>query len=548
MSISEPIIPPTHLPQTSTQNADSTLNNTQPVEANSSSILKPDSHPAEQRKRRGPPRSHLGRKTNGNPRYAQNHKQDLDSPQENAKNVVAHASQNSTQDSADIFDLVSDESFDSEGTESASEQKTNKVFTRRPHTHANKPRGRDQYSDRTKHFSNEGEAELPKLHKVLAEAGIGSRREMEELIIAGRVSVNGEPAHIGQRVLATDQVRINGKPVRRQVKTSPPRVILYHKPSGEIVSHDDPQKRPTVFARLPRIQHAKWVAVGRLDFNTEGLLLFTNSGDLAHRLMHPRFEIEREYAVRTMGTLDDEAKQKLLAGVQLGGHLAQFSSIVDGGGEGFNRWYRVVLQEGRNREVRRMFEAIGIVVSRLIRIRYGDTVLPVRLKRGEWEELDNKQIRDLTDKLSQNLSTPSPAKNTRSTDQREPRSSAARHSQKPTTRRFKQPDPLQTSFPFPSQNRSSRQQTGNSELGRSGPRTNNQRTQQRGPMDRNVGSSGYISERTEKPARKNSQSGRGAQDNRSGRYEQDKQRGTTTRSPRSEGSFKRTPRSIANAK
>ncbi|MDB5852305.1 MAG: pseudouridine synthase family protein [Herminiimonas sp.] len=239
------------------------------------------------------------------------------------------------------------------------------------------------------------EDDAPKLHKVLADAGLGSRRDMEELIVAGRVSVNGEPAHIGQRILAADQVRINGKVLTRKISKKPPRVLVYHKPAGEIVSSSDPEGRPSVFDRLPNMKAAKWLAVGRLDFNTEGLLLFTTSGDLANRLMHPRYGIDREYAVRTLGELEEGMRQKLLAGVELDDGLAQFSKIADGGGEGVNRWYRITIGEGRNREVRRMFEAVGLTVSRLIRTRYGSFMLPRGLKRGRWEELDENSVRDL---------------------------------------------------------------------------------------------------------------------------------------------------------
>lgn len=236
--------------------------------------------------------------------------------------------------------------------------------------------------------------DAPKLHKVLAEAGLGSRRDMEDLIVAGRVSVNGEPAHIGQRILPTDAVRINGKLIQRRVNSSkPPRVLVYHKPAGEIVSHDDPEGRPSVFDRLPTMKTGKWLAVGRLDFNTEGLLLFTTSGDLANRLMHPRYNIDREYAVRTLGELEEGMRQKLLAGVELEDGLANFTKIADGGGEGINKWYRVVIGEGRNREVRRMFEAVGLTVSRLIRTRYGAMTLPSGLKRGRWEELEENDVR-----------------------------------------------------------------------------------------------------------------------------------------------------------
>jgi 23S rRNA pseudouridine2605 synthase len=238
--------------------------------------------------------------------------------------------------------------------------------------------------------------ETPKLHKVLAQAGLGSRLEMEQLILEGRISVNAEPAHIGQRIQFGDTVKVNGKPIRVRIDPPPPRVIAYHKPSGEVVSHDDPQNRPTVFRKLPKLFQGKWQSVGRLDLNTEGLLLLTSSGELANKLMHPRFGLEREYAVRVLGALNNEEKKRLLDGVQLDDGLAQFSTIEAGGGEGANCWYRVTISEGRNREVRRMFEAVGHAVSRLIRIRYGAVVLPRGLKRGAFVELDERDIGALT--------------------------------------------------------------------------------------------------------------------------------------------------------
>ena len=237
------------------------------------------------------------------------------------------------------------------------------------------------------------EPEAPKLHKVLAQSGIGSRRDMEDLIADGHVMVNGETAHVGQRVSFGDQVRINGKPVRLRIVPPPPRIIAYHKPVGEIVTHDDPQNRPTVFRRLPRLQQGKWQSVGRLDINTEGLLLFTNSGELANQLMHPRFGVEREYAVRLLGTLTPENKANLLAGVDVEGQKASFRTITEGGGDGANHWYRVVITEGRNREVRKLFDTVGLTVSRLIRIRYGTVVLPFGLKRGVWVDLEEGDVR-----------------------------------------------------------------------------------------------------------------------------------------------------------
>ena len=248
-------------------------------------------------------------------------------------------------------------------------------------------------------------AESPKLHKILAQSGMGSRLEMEQLIMEGRISVNNEPAHIGQRIQFGDHIKVNGKPIRFRIDAPPARVIAYHKPVGEVVTHDDPQNRPTVFRRLPKLHQGKWQSVGRLDLNTEGLLLFTNSGELANKLMHPRFGLEREYAVRVLGSLSADEKRILLEGVRLDDGVAQFGSIVAGGGEGSNCWYRVTISEGRNREVRRMLEAVGHAVSRLIRIRYGAMQLPRGLRRGAWMELDEGDIRGLV----QAAGTPSSA-------------------------------------------------------------------------------------------------------------------------------------------
>jgi 23S rRNA pseudouridine2605 synthase len=239
------------------------------------------------------------------------------------------------------------------------------------------------------------EPEAPKLHKVLAQSGIGSRRDMEQLIEQGQVTVNGEVAHVGMRIARGDQIKIAGKPIKVRIAPMPARVVAYHKPVGEVVTHHDPEGRPTVFRHLPRLANGKWLSVGRLDINTEGLLLFTNSGDLANQLMHPRFGVEREYAVRVLGTLDEAARQKLLTGVEIEGQSAAFKSIEDGGGEGANHWYRVVITEGRNREVRKLFDSVGMAVSRLIRIRYGTVVLPRGLKRGVWVELGDEDVRQI---------------------------------------------------------------------------------------------------------------------------------------------------------
>ncbi len=240
--------------------------------------------------------------------------------------------------------------------------------------------------------------DAPKLQKVLAQAGVGSRRDMEDLIQQGAITVNGERAHIGQRISFRDRIAVNGKPIKFRIAPPTPRVVAYHKPAGEVVTHDDPQQRPTVFRRLPRLPHGKWLSVGRLDINTEGLLLFTNSGELANQLMHPRFGVEREYAVRVLGVLDKEGRERLIAGVSIDGQTAAFKSIEEGGGDGANRWYRVVITEGRNREVRKLFDTVGLTVSRLIRIRYGTVVLPRGLKRGVWIDLapdDVRRIRQL---------------------------------------------------------------------------------------------------------------------------------------------------------
>ncbi len=241
--------------------------------------------------------------------------------------------------------------------------------------------------------------DAPKLHKVLADAGLGSRRDMEELIVAGRVTVNGLPAHIGQRIGGNDQIRVNGRALARRAGPQPARVLLYHKPAGEITSRDDPGQRATVFERLPRLKGARWVSVGRLDFNTEGLLVFTTSGELANRLMHPRYGWEREYAVRILGRIDDEICKKLLEGVQLEDGPASFLRIEDAGGDGANHWYRVVIAEGRNREVRRIFDAVGLTVSRLVRIRFGPIALPRNLSRGRWVELTEGEVSSLNQAL-----------------------------------------------------------------------------------------------------------------------------------------------------
>ena len=215
---------------------------------------------------------------------------------------------------------------------------------------------------------------------------------MEELIASGQVTINGKTAQVGDRIDARDVVRVGKRVIHFKSARRLPRVMLYHKPEGEIVSRDDPQGRTSVFDKLPQLRSSKWIAIGRLDYNTSGLLVFTTDGELANRLMHPRFEVEREYAVRIIGRLTPEQAALLTSGVELEDGVAKFDYLSDEGGEGSNHWYRVILKEGRNREVRRMFEAVGMTVSRLMRVRFGPVNLPSRLKRGKSMELNESEI------------------------------------------------------------------------------------------------------------------------------------------------------------
>ena len=231
-------------------------------------------------------------------------------------------------------------------------------------------------------------ASSEKLHKVLARAGLGSRREIEGWISQGRVSVDGRPAALGDRVQGRELVRVDGRVVRVPEGQAELRVLLYHKPVGEVCTRRDPEGRPSVFARLPRCPGSRWVAAGRLDLNTSGLLLFTNDGELAQRLMHPSREIPREYAARVRNELTAESRSRLLRGVELEDGPARFDSIEDAGGGASNRWYKVVLREGRNREVRRLWESQGVAVSRLIRVRFGPIALPRGLRPGRFEHLE----------------------------------------------------------------------------------------------------------------------------------------------------------------
>ncbi|MFA5626854.1 MAG: pseudouridine synthase [Thiohalomonadaceae bacterium] len=235
-----------------------------------------------------------------------------------------------------------------------------------------------------------------RLQKVLARAGLGSRRELEQRIIDGRVSINGKPVKLGDQVSPGDVVRLDGRIIAQDSLQGPERrVLVYHKQAGEVCTRSDPEKRPTIFDRLPVLRHGRWVAVGRLDINTTGIILLTTDGDLANRLMHPSSQVEREYAVRVFGEVRPEIIQNLLAGVMLDDGEAGFDSIVAAGGEGANHWYHVTLREGRNREVRRLWESQGVTVSRLIRVRYGPIHLGRQLRLGRYEDLTGEPLQAL---------------------------------------------------------------------------------------------------------------------------------------------------------
>ncbi|WP_426417038.1 23S rRNA pseudouridine(2605) synthase RluB [Aestuariirhabdus sp. LZHN29] len=242
-----------------------------------------------------------------------------------------------------------------------------------------------------------------KLQKVLARTGVGSRREMERWIEEGRVQVNGEKAVLGCRVSARDQIRVDGKLLKSEEVVGTRRVLLYNKPEGEVCTRSDPDGRRTVFQRLPRLNGERWICIGRLDINTAGLLLFTTDGELANRLMHPSYSVEREYAVRVMGEVTADMTKQLFDGVELDDGPARFTDIVSSGGEGINRWFHVVLMEGRNREVRRLWESQGVTVSRLKRVRYGNVFIPSEVKSGQWCELNQKEV----DNLAKSVELPS---------------------------------------------------------------------------------------------------------------------------------------------
>jgi 23S rRNA pseudouridine2605 synthase len=235
-----------------------------------------------------------------------------------------------------------------------------------------------------------------RLQKLLANAGLGSRREIEQWIRDGRVNVNGKPASLGQHASKEDEITVDGRPVgQRRLARQERFVIVYNKPEGELVTRHDPEGRPTVFERLPKLHQGRWISIGRLDINSSGLLLFTNDGELANRLMHPKYQIDREYAVRVHGEVTDDMVKQLVTGVELEDGMARFEDVVDSGGEGINRWFHVALMEGRNREVRRLWQAVGLVVSRLKRVRYGPIILNSAVKSGQWRELEKDERKTL---------------------------------------------------------------------------------------------------------------------------------------------------------
>lgn len=267
-------------------------------------------------------------------------------------------------------------------------------------------KGEDPEAQSGQSVSQTADPSSQKLQKMLAQAGIGSRRLMETWISEGKVTVNGAVATIGARVTAGDVICIGKRVIRWPNPDRLPRVLLYHKPEGEIVTQDDPEGRASVFDKLPKIREGKWLAVGRLDFNTSGLLIFTTSGELANRMMHPRFAVEREYAVRIVGQLTPAQLAALKEGIMLSDGVAICDSVTDEGGEGTNHWYRIVLREGRNRVVRRLFEALGLTVSRLMRVRFGVVALPPRLKRGQVMAVPPGEVTQLLEWLESNVREP----------------------------------------------------------------------------------------------------------------------------------------------
>lgn len=306
-----------------------------------------------------------------------------------------------------------------------------------------------------------------RLQKLLSRAGVGSRREVDAWIQEGRVTVNGQVAHPGERALGSDRIAVDGKPVEsRSADAVVRRVLVYNKPEGEVTTRNDPEGRPTVFDNLPRLKDQRWIGVGRLDINTTGLMLFTTDGELANRLMHPSSEVDREYAVRIFGDVDDDMIQRLRDGVLLEDGVAAFSDISPAGGRGQNQWFHVTLMEGRNREVRRLWESQGVRVSRLKRVRYGPVFLPSRLSVGRWEELDQKGVDDLSRTVNLALSElPTKTPGEHAEQERRRRKAPSRGNKKPAAGRRWQVDdsgrPARTPAPGkPQKDRHSRRKPG----------------------------------------------------------------------------------------
>ncbi len=253
-----------------------------------------------------------------------------------------------------------------------------------------------QLPSRSNKKAADGQQGGERIQKVLARGGVASRREIERWIEEGRLFINGQKAKLGERLQEGDKLQLNGRVLHwEKFGVQPTRVLCYYKPVGELVSRRDPEGRPVIFTQLPKLSPGRWIAVGRLDINTQGLILVTNNGELANRLMHPSREIEREYAVRVLGKVDEAIMKNLTEGVLLDDGEARFEQIRFSGGEGANRWYKVIVKEGRNRLVRRLWESQGITVSRLLRVRYGPVPLPEKLRAHTYYELDNKELRQL---------------------------------------------------------------------------------------------------------------------------------------------------------
>jgi len=267
-------------------------------------------------------------------------------------------------------------------------------------------------------------AQGERLQKVLARAGIGSRRQIEQWITEGRLLVDGKPAVLGMRVTGLSDIKMDGRRILRATAVPKARVLLYHKPEGEVCSRSDPDGRATVFDKLPTLRGARWIAIGRLDYNTSGLLLFTTDGELAHRLMHPSTEVEREYAVRILGEVTPDQIRQLQQGIVLDDGPARFDQIMEAGGEGANHWYHVILKEGRNREVRRLWEAVGAQVSRLIRVRYGNVTMPRRMSVGRFEDIDEESMAELYRLAGLELPKPAPSVGRRGRGQQRARKSS----------------------------------------------------------------------------------------------------------------------------